>query len=131
MSAYSYETHLPLNLADARTRTVAALAAQGFGILTEIDVQATFKKKLEVEFRPYIILGACNPGLAHRAISAEASAGLLLPCNVVLQVQGEGTQVAIADPRSMFSVVGRDDMEPLVAEAEQRLKAVLAALQSA
>ncbi|MEZ4473847.1 MAG: DUF302 domain-containing protein [bacterium] len=126
--SYGFSTTLDTDFATARARTAAALAAEGFGILTEIDVTATLKKKLDVDFRPYTILGACNPHLAHQALSAEADIGLLLPCNVVVQAVDGGTRVSIADPRAMFSVVDRDDMEALVGEATSRLKRVLAAL---
>ncbi|MCB9547677.1 MAG: DUF302 domain-containing protein [Myxococcales bacterium] len=125
---YGLHTTVDADFATTRGRVTAALAAEGFGILTEIDVSATFKKKLDVDFRPYTILGACNPHLAHQAISAEADIGLLLPCNVVLQAVEGGTRVSIADPRAMFSVVPRDDMDALVQEATARLERVLAAL---
>jgi uncharacterized protein (DUF302 family) len=114
---------------DAVEKVTAALKAEGFGILTQIDVKDTFKKKLGVDFRRYLILGACNPNLSHRAISAEAQIGLLLPCNVVVQQQEDGVVVvSIADPRAMFTVVDNDALDPVVDEADQRLRRVVAAL---
>lgn len=117
------------NLAAARERVAAALAAEGFGILTEIDVAATLQKKLGATVDPYVILGACNPKLAHRAISAEPGIGLLLPCNVVLTQDGADTVVSAASPRAMFSVVpGRPDMEAIAQEAEERLQRMIQSL---
>ena len=88
----------------ARENVTDALKSEGFGVLTEIDVSQTLKKKLNLDFRRYIILGACNPGLAHRALIAEPEIGLLLPCNVVLQEEPGGVAVSIADPRAMFAM---------------------------
>ncbi|MDA1185765.1 MAG: DUF302 domain-containing protein [Acidobacteria bacterium] len=123
---YGFEKQLSgVSLAEARKRVTSALAAEGFGILTEIDVSATLKKKLDVDFRPYVILGACNPTLAHQALQGDPHIGLLLPCNVVVQEVSGGTSVSIASPRVMFSVVQRDDLEPTVTEAETRLRRVL------
>ena len=119
---------LPVEEADARVRE--ALQKEGFGILTEIDVQATLKKKIDVDFRPYRILGACNPPLAHRALSAETDIGLLLPCNVVVY-QGDHENesvVAVMDPEVQLSVTGRDDIEPLAREVRERLERALASV---
>lgn len=110
------------------TRVRDALAAEGFGVLTEIDVQATLKTKLDVDLEPYVILGACNPGLAHRALTVEPAIGLLLPCNVVVAVAAGGTVVSVADPRAMFQMVHRVELEDIVADARARLERVLAAL---
>jgi uncharacterized protein (DUF302 family) len=126
---YGFEKLLSgVSLTEARERVTKALAAEGFGILTEIDVKATLKKKLDVDFRPYVILGACNPHLAHRALQGDPQIGLLLPCNVVVQESSAGASVSIASPLVMFSVVRRDDLEPIAAEAETRLRRVLDAL---
>ena len=119
---------LPVEEADARVRE--ALKEEGFGILTEIDVQATLKQKIDVDFRPYRILGACNPPLAHRALSAETDIGLLLPCNVVVY-QGDHENesvVAVMDPEVQLSVTGRDDIEPLAREVRERLERALASV---
>ncbi|MBR9988533.1 MAG: DUF302 domain-containing protein [Gemmatimonadetes bacterium] len=107
-----------------------ALAAQGFGVLTEIDVRATLKNKLDVDFRPYVILGACNPPLAHQALSSELEIGLLLPCNVVVhagETEGESV-VAIMDPQAALSLTGNDSIEPLARDVRSRLDRVLAAV---
>lgn len=111
------------NLADARARVTAALSAEGFGVLTEIDVAATLEKKIGVQMEPYVILGACNPKLAHRAIEAEPAIGLLLPCNVVLAQQGDDVMVSAASPRAMFSIApGATGVGPVADEAEERLR---------
>jgi uncharacterized protein (DUF302 family) len=114
----------PFEEADRRTR--AALADQGFGVLTEIDVAATLKKKLGVEVAPQVILGACNPALAHRGLAVEPGLGLLLPCNVVVRVDDAGrTLVSVLDPDVMVGVTGRTELESVAAEATTRLRAAL------
>jgi uncharacterized protein (DUF302 family) len=105
-----------------------ALQDQGFGVLTEIDVTATLKTKLDEDMEDYVILGACNPPLAHRALGVDRSIGLLLPCNVVVRTVADGTLVEIADPQLLVGVTGDDALEPVAAEAGRRLDAVLAAL---
>lgn len=117
--------------AEVVERVRTALAEQGFGILTEIDVQATMRAKLNEETGPYLILGACNPPLAHRALTADPSIGLLLPCNVVVRADGERTVVEALDPNLMVSVAGKPELEPVAAEAESRLAAALAAVAAA
>lgn len=112
----------------AYDRTVAALQAEGFGVITEIDVKATMAKKLGVEFRDYKILGACNPPIAHRALTVEPLMGLLLPCNVVVAREETGTRVSMLSPTAMFSLVNRADAAPLADEVEARLKRALAAV---
>jgi uncharacterized protein (DUF302 family) len=115
---------------EAVTRVTAALKVEGFGVLTEIDVRETLKKKIDVDFRPYKILGACNPPLAYRALSAAPEAGLLLPCNVTVSfVEDHVTDVAIVDPLSMLGLIRHPDLEPVAAEARARLDRVVAALQ--
>ncbi len=129
--AYGFNVRLPgVPMEEAKRRVADALAEQGFGILTEIDVAATMQKKLGETFRPYLILGACNPKIAHRALSADPGIGLLLPCNVCLWQDGDATFVSIADPRAMFQVVdsGPAALEAVAAEARERLKAVHARL---
>lgn len=97
------ETTTPLGMAEAETAVRAALATQGFGILTEIDVAATLKAKLDVDRPPLRILGACNPGFAHEALQRDPDAALLLPCNVVLEPAGDGTRIRIVDPRQLMA----------------------------
>lgn len=114
-----------------KAKVIDALKAQGFGVLTEIDVQKTLKEKIGADFEPYLILGACNPNLAHQALSADRSIGLLLPCNVVLRVSGEHIEVSILDPEVIFSVVDektKGALAGLAPEAKRRLQAALAAL---
>ncbi|GAB4555921.1 MAG: DUF302 domain-containing protein [Anaerolineae bacterium] len=116
----------------ALTRAVEALKAEGFGILTEIDVQATMKAKLNVDFRPYKILGACNPPLAYRALTAAPEIGLLLPCNVTVTQEGEGAvHVSLVDPWAMMRVVDNPALAEIAQEARERLSRVAKALENA
>ena len=119
---------LPYDRAVERTRE--ALAAEGFGVLTEIDVRATFRKKLDADFRPYVILGACNPPMAFRALTAEQNIGLLLPCNVAVYESDEKGRsvVAAVDPEVSLGRVGNDALAPLAAEVKTRLRRVLDAV---
>ncbi len=113
----------------ALARAVEALKAEGFGVLTEIDVKDTLRKKLNVDFRPYKILGACNPALAHRALLAAPEVGLLLPCNVTVSyVADDLTEVALVDPLSMLSIVDNPDLKAVADEAHTRLSRVAASL---
>ena len=132
-SRYSLTANLPgVPYDEAVARSRAALGDEGFGVLTEIDVQATLLKKLGAATRPYIILGACNPALAHRALQAEPVIGVLLPCNVVVAADDDGGSVVSAvDPVAMFEVVGRPDIAPLALEVRERLERVLRAVQAA
>jgi len=114
----------------ALARVIAALKVEGFGVLTEIDVRETLKKKLDVDFRPYKILGACNPPLAYRALSTAPEAGLLLPCNVVVAQVAEGVmEVSLVDPLAMLGVIAYADLKPVADEAAARLDRVAASLQ--
>ena len=127
---YGLSTRVSLPYEEAVEQTRAKLADEGFGVLTEIDVRATFKKKLDVDFRPYIILGACNPPLAHQALSGELAIGLLLPCNVIVYQgddPGESTVAAI-DPVVQLGVTGNDEIGPLAEEVKSRLVRVLDAI---
>jgi uncharacterized protein (DUF302 family) len=128
---YGLGTTVRLPYPEAVQRTRDALAAEGFGVLTEIDVRATFRKKLDVDFRPYIILGACNPPLAHQALTAETDIGLLLPCNVVVYAGDEaGTSVVAAlDPEAALELTGNPAVRPLAREVGERLRRVLEAVR--
>ena len=124
-------TTVPTSLAETEAAVRDALAAQGFGVLTEIDVQATLKKKLDVDFRPYKILGACNPPLAYRALSAAPEVGLLLPCNVTVQYVADGvTDVSLVSPLAMMSVLPYAELEAVAVDAAARLDRVAAALSA-
>ncbi len=121
--SYGFARHLPgISFADAVARTTEALKGEGFGILAEIDVAGTLKKKLDVDLRPYTILGACNPALASKAIAAEPQIGLLLPCNVLVQGEGDGMTVSIADPKAMFAMVDNPGLVEVANDAEARLR---------
>ncbi|MBZ0289500.1 MAG: DUF302 domain-containing protein [Anaerolineae bacterium] len=128
--AIGFTTYLHTDYETALRRVTAALKAEGFGVLTEIDVKDTLKKKLGVDVRPYKILGACNPPLAHRALTAAPEVGLLLPCNVTVAQMDDGRiQVSLVDPLAMMSVVPGDALQPVAAEAHERLSRVIAALE--
>ncbi|MCJ7534271.1 MAG: DUF302 domain-containing protein [Anaerolineales bacterium] len=127
-----FEVKLNRPYDDALEMTKAALKAEGFGVLTSIDVKATMKEKLDVEFRPYTILGACNPPLAHRALTQDAVAGLLLPCNVTVESEGSSASIVrIANPQTIFSVGSLENNPEITAVAEEarlRLERVAEAL---
>lgn len=124
--AYGYTRTTRLSYAEAVEATTQALKSEGFGVLTTIDVQATMRQKLNVERTPYTILGACNPPLAHKALSAEPEIGLLLPCNVIVYINEVGqTVVSAIDPEVMFSVVHRDELADLAVEVGARLQRAL------
>ena len=128
--SYAFTRRLPGRTFDEVVQRVReALPAEGFGVLTEIDVKATLEKKLGVKRRPYLILGACNPPLAHRALEAEPSIGVLLPCNVDV-VEGEDGVISVqaVNPRVLFEVVGREDVRPIADEVAAKLERVLANL---
>jgi uncharacterized protein (DUF302 family) len=127
--SYGFTLKTPLSYEEAIAAVRAALKTEGFGVLTEIDVRATLKQKLGVEVAPYNILGVCNPPLAHRALTAEPEIGLLLPCNVIIYVDGAGmTTVSTIDPEAQFMVVGRAELKPLAREVGERLPCALAQL---
>ncbi len=130
LTAYTFGTRVPGSVSDVRPRVEAALKSEGFGVLTEIDVQATVKAKLGIDRPPYLILGACNPPLSHRAIEADPSVGALLPCNVVLREDGDGTIVEAMDPQAAMSVVAIPEIEPVAREARERLERVIQSLES-
>ena len=120
-----------LGFEDAVERTRAALGEQGFGVLTEIDVQATLKTKLDLDVEPQLILGACNPQLASQALAAEPGIGLLLPCNVVVRLADGKTLVSALDPQMMVSLPGNDALQPVADDAGRRLTAALDAVAAA
>ncbi|MCA9649965.1 MAG: DUF302 domain-containing protein [Myxococcales bacterium] len=129
MSQYGFGKILAdTTLEQARPRVTEALKAEGFGVLTEIDLAATLRAKLGAEHRPYVILGACNPVLANQAVGLDPEIGLLLPCNVILREVDGGTQVSMIDPQAMFGVMEGDTLQPIADEAEARLRRALAAL---
>ena len=123
-----FGTHLNLPYEEAVLRVKDALKAEGFGILTEIDVRTTMREKLGVEMEPYIILGACNPPLAHRALTEEPDIGLLLPCNVVVRADGTGSRVDVADPQAMLGIAGGEQLGMVADEAKRLLQRVVAVL---
>lgn len=127
---YGIGTTLDLNFADAEIKVREALAAEGFGVLTEIDVTATMKAKLDVDVPPYRILGACNPPLAYAALQADAYIGLLLPCNVVVYESDGRTVVAAMEPSLMAQMSSSPELVEIAAEARARLVRVIEALEA-
>lgn len=125
-----FRSTLKTTFEEAIERTTAALKAEGFGVLTRIDVHSTFKEKLNLEFRKYAILGACNPPLAHRALSADPDVGLLLPCNVTVQEQDDAIIVTAVDPVQMLGALqGQPAVSAVAVEAAGKLKKVISALR--
>jgi uncharacterized protein (DUF302 family) len=129
---YGISTTVLLEYSRAVERTKEALTAEGFGVLSEIDVAATLKKKLGVDFRPYVILGACNPPIAYRALTAERDIGLLLPCNVVVYADDQPGRsvVAAMDPIETLQLTDNEEIRPLAEEVKARLARVLMAIGS-
>ena len=124
--SYYFSTQTDLNFEDAITKTTEALKKEGFGVLTEIDVKATLKNKIDVDFPKYIILGACNPQFAHKALLSEEHIGAMLPCNVVVRENKAGqTEVFAVDPVASMSAVDNADLAPVAQEVQQKLKAVI------
>jgi uncharacterized protein (DUF302 family) len=129
MSNFGFGKVVELDFEAAIERVTEALAGEGFGVLTTIDVQATLKAKLDEDMRPYRILGACNPVLAHQAITAVPDIGLLLPCNVLVREESDGrVRVDFMDPASVLSLVDDERVEPLAAQVRARLELVAEAL---
>jgi uncharacterized protein (DUF302 family) len=133
MTGMAFEVTLDGPYAESLERVIAALKEEGFGVLSRIDVHDAFKEKLGLEFRNYIILGACNPPLAHKALSNRPDAGLMLPCNVIVEENDDGTLVRIVDPAAMMQAAGFDGdpvLKEVGGEAEIRLRRVAEALKN-
>ena len=128
-SKYGFGKTVEIGFADAVARVTQALQSEGFGVLTDIDVAATMKKKLNEDMPPYRILGACNPPLAHRALEAEPAIGLLLPCNVVVRQDPAGkVHVEFMDPNAVLDLVDKPEINRVASEVRQRLERVMAAM---
>lgn len=127
---YGIHVTVDCGMDEAEQRATAALKEEGFGVLTEIDVKAVLKKKIDVDRKPYKILGACNPVLANKALQEEPDLGLLLPCNVVIREEDDGsTTVAIVDPAAMFTVVNKPEMEEMANEVREKFDRIMAAIK--
>jgi uncharacterized protein (DUF302 family) len=125
IGGYALRTTTRRSFEDAIARATELLAEQGFGVLTEIDVKATLKKKLDLDTRPYRILGACNPGFAHRALEAEPHIGVLLPCNVVVWDEGDHRVVAAMEPRMMAQIVNQPEVAAVADEVSKKIRWVV------
>ena len=128
--SYALSTTVDKPYAETVEAVRAALGDQGFGVLTEIDMQATLKKKLDVDIAPQVILGACRPPLAYQSLQDEPSIGLLLPCNVVVRATDDGTVVEAVDPQTMVQMTDNDGLQAVADEAKQRLEKALASLSA-
>jgi len=128
MTAYAIPKEVDGEFDDVIERVRAALADEGFGILTVIDVKATMKEKLDEDVEPYVILGACNPQLAHRGLSVEPDLGVLLPCNVVVRQAGDRVRVAAMEPNAALALADNDAIIPIAAEARERISRAMEAL---
>jgi len=127
--SYYFSKTLDTSFEEAIEKTTEALKEEGFGVLTEIDIKATLKKKLDVDFKKYQILGACNPPLAHKALSSEEHIGLMLPCNVIVQEQDDGkVEVAAVDPVASMQAVENDELGGVAQEVRDLLKKVIESL---
>lgn len=123
---YYNATQVNLTFENAVARTRELLSREGFGVITEVDVKETMKKKLGIEFRNYLILGACNPPLAHRALETEDKVGVLLPCNVIVQESGDAVEVAAMDPVAAMGAIGNKELEAVAGEVQEKLDRVIA-----
>ena len=126
--SYYFSKILDLSFDEAVEKVTEALKGEGFGILTEIDVKETLKKKLDVDFRPYKILGACNPPFAHRALQTEDKIGTMLPCNVIVQQLNDGVEVAAVDPTASMMAVENDQLGEVASTIQKKLKSVIGEL---
>lgn len=124
-TSYYYARTLDLPPDEVEARLREELDKEDFGVLTEIDVKATLKKKLDVDFRPYKILGACNPPFAHKALEAESKIGTMLPCNVIVQARDGQTEVAAVDPVASMQAIDNADLQPIAEEIRDRLQRVI------
>ncbi len=130
MNALGFDVYVNCSYDEAITAVTDELKKEGFGVLTEIDVKATLKKKIDVDFRPYIILGACNPHLAHKALSLVPQIGLMLPCNVTVSQEADGRSlISIINPQQMMGMVDHPELEAIACDAEERLRRVASALE--
>lgn len=125
MKYYHEKTLKNVSFEEAIQKVTEALKVEGFGILTEIDVQATLKKKLDEDIQPYRILGACNPSYAHKAILAEDKIGVMLPCNVIVQQKEDGVEVAAVDPMASMQAIENKDLVKIAEEIQSKLKGVI------
>ncbi|MEP2773996.1 MAG: DUF302 domain-containing protein [Fulvivirga sp.] len=125
MKYYNEKTLTNVSFEEAIQKVTEALKEEGFGILTEIDVKETLKKKLDEDFRPYRILGACNPPFAHKALLAEDKIGAMLPCNVIVQQTDDGVEIAAVDPVASMQAVGNKDLAKIAEEIQSKLKSVV------
>jgi uncharacterized protein (DUF302 family) len=130
VTRHTFGTRVDASFGDVREDVERALKGEGFGVLTEIDVAATMRTKLGLEQDPYLILGACNPSLAHRALSADPSVGALLPCNVVVRTDGDRTVVEAMDPRAALGLIESAEMAAVAAEARERLVRVVETVEA-
>ncbi len=126
---FAYRAELNISFEKAKEKVTSALKEEGFGVLTEIDMQTTLKKKLDIEFRQYVILGACNPPLAYQSLNIQLNVGLLLPCNVIVYEEGGGSVIEILNPIIMMDVADNPDLVPVAQDAQERLLRVINKLQ--
>ncbi len=127
--SYCFSTVVNSEMDPAIKKVTQALQAEGFGILSEIDVKATLKKKIDVDFRPYVILGACNPAIAHKALLAESKIGTMLPCNVVVQeIEAGRIEISAVDPIASMSAIANPDLGPILGEVRAKLKKIIDSL---
>ncbi|GBD86841.1 hypothetical protein BMS3Abin03_00765 [bacterium BMS3Abin03] len=126
--SYYFSKKLNMGFDEAIEKVTSALKSEGFGILTEIDVKETLKKKLDVDFRPYKILGACNPPFAHKALEAEDKIGMMLPCNVIVQQLDDGVEIAAVDPVASMQAVENDKLSEIASTIQKKLKSVIEGL---
>lgn len=125
---YYFSKTVDVPFEQAIEKTIAALKAHGFGVLTRIDVQSTLKEKIGAEFRPYVILGACNPKMAHEALKAEDKIGTMLPCNVIVQAAGANVEIAAVDPVASMAAIKNDSLAAIAGKVRDQLKTVVEAI---